>query len=351
LFIPQLSRPRHCLSGLPHSAGNLSVRFEFDEIGVLFVDVLQPVGHPRRLENQSLVLSAVEQSVWRLREPRTATGCEMARAKDRRLSFDAAAEIYDEVRPSYPAALFEVLFDLLPPRPEVVEVGPGTGQATRDLLARGASVRAIEIGPNLAAKLGSNLASERLRISIGDFEKIEIAARSADAVFSATAYHWISRAAQTDRPAAILRLGGVIAIVDLIQVDSPSDLGFFAAAQPIYDRYGEGHAGPPAPTRDNVASAMQFSLEADPRFGHVAVRKYDWDQTYSASDYRKLMLSYSDTQMMDESARIALLDDMQAFIEDNFDGVVTRPLVVTLTTAVLLSPQRPSSAFERESSH
>jgi hypothetical protein len=37
-------------------------------------------------------------------------------------------------------------------------------------------------------------------------------------------------------PAVILRPGGVIAIVDLIQVDSASDLGFFAAAQPIYER-------------------------------------------------------------------------------------------------------------------
>ena len=31
------------------------------------------------------------------------------------MSFDLAAEIYDEIRPSYPAALFDYLFDLLPP--------------------------------------------------------------------------------------------------------------------------------------------------------------------------------------------------------------------------------------------
>ena len=38
-----------------------------------------------------------------------------------------------------------------------------------------------------------------------------------------------------------------MAIVDLIQVDSPKDAGFFAAAQPIYERHGQGHAGPSAP--------------------------------------------------------------------------------------------------------
>jgi SAM-dependent methyltransferase len=257
------------------------------------------------------------------------------RQDDIRLSFDRAAEIYDEVRPSYPAELFDTLFDLLPPAPEIVEVGPGTGQATVDLLARGASVHAVEIGPAMAAKLRSNLQTDQLRVSVGDFEEIDIAAGSADAVFSATAYHWISGAAQTNRPASILKRGGVVAIVDLIQVDSPSDRGFFAAAQPVYDRYGEHHIGPPAPTRESVEPAMRAPLEADGRFARVVVHQYDWDQTYSASAYRKLMLSYSGTQMMDERDRIGLLDDMESFIMDNFDGQVIRPLVVTLTTANL----------------
>lgn len=258
----------------------------------------------------------------------------MSRPDDRRLSFNEAAETYDKVRPTYPADLFAALFDLLPAEPEIVEVGPGTGQATKDLLGRGASVHAIEIGPAIAAKLRANLPSERLHVSVGDFEELNIEPRSADAVFSATAYHWISRSAQTNRPAAILRPGGLLAIVDLIQVDSPDDLGFFAAAQPIYDRYGEGHAEPPTPTRGGVDPPVRAVLEADRRFEHVAARRFDWNQTYRASDYRELMLSYSGTQMMKESDRLGLLDDIESFIRNDFGGVVTRPLVVTLTTAI-----------------
>ncbi len=155
--------------------------------------------------------------------------------------------------------------------------------------------------------------------------------------FPRPAYHWISPEAQTDRPAAILRPGGLVAIVDLIQVDSPEDAGFFAAAQPIYERYGQGHIGPPAPTRDSVDPAIRAALDADRRFDSVAVRRYDWDQTYSATDYRNLMLSYSGTQMMDESGRRGLLDDIESFIRSDFDGVVTRPLVATLTTGTLSS--------------
>lgn len=252
-----------------------------------------------------------------------------------RRSFDGAAEIYHGIRPSYPPPMFDELFRLLPTQPEILEVGPGTGQATRDLLSRGANVYAVEIGPAMAAKLREVLPSPALTVRVGDFEEVDVAEHGFDAVFSATAYHWISPEAQVDRPASVLKPGGRVAIVDFNQVSSPEDKGFFAAAQPIYQRYGEGHTGPPAPERNAVDPPIHLVLRGDRRFSDVEVRAYDWDQTYSAADYRKLMLSYSGTQMMTPLARRGLLDDMENFIRQQFDNQVTRPIVVTLTTARL----------------
>ena len=252
-----------------------------------------------------------------------------------RRSFDGAAEIYHGIRPSYPPPMFDELFRLLPTQPEILEVGPGTGQATRDLLSRGANVYAVEIGPAMAAKLREVLPSPALTVRVGDFEEVDVAEHGFDAVFSATAYHWISPEAQVDRPASVLKPGGRVAIVDFNQVSSPEDKGFFAAAQPIYQQYGEGHTGPPAPERNAVDPPIHLVLRGDRRFSDVEVRAYDWDQTYSAADYRKLMLSYSGTQMMTPLARRGLLDDMENFIRQQFDNQVTRPIVVTLTTARL----------------
>jgi SAM-dependent methyltransferase len=254
-------------------------------------------------------------------------------ARDPRLTFGTVVDVYDEIRPTYPEELFDEFFSLLSTQPEVLEVGPGTGQATRDLLARAAVVHAVEISPSMARMLRSNLPTEHLQVSVGDFETIDLGAESTDAVFSASAYHWISPAAQLDRPALILRAGGVLAIVGLFQVDSPEDRGFFAAAQPIYERYGQADEGPPAEARQDVDPSIAQALARDPRFTDVDVHRWDWDQTYTAAGYRKLMLSFSDTNMMEASDRMGLLDDMEAFIDSHFDGRVTRPLVVTLTTA------------------
>jgi SAM-dependent methyltransferase len=231
--------------------------------------------------------------------------------------------------------MFDDLFRLLPDHPAVVEVGPGTGKATHDLLSRGANVHAVEIGPAMAAKLREVNPSPALRVIVGDFEEIELEDHGFDAVFSATAYHWISAKAQVDRPASVLKPGGVVAIVDTNQVSSPADKGFFAAAQPIYERYGEGHTGPPAPERDAVDPPMHGVLRGDARFSNVELRAYDWDQTYSAAGYRQLMLTFSVTQLMTPPARQGLLDDMEAFIRQQYDNQVTRPIVVTLTTARL----------------
>ena len=252
-----------------------------------------------------------------------------------RLGFDNVPDVYAEIRPTYPPALFDHLFGLLPTRPSVLEVGPGTGQATRDLLRHGAVVEAVEIGPAMAAKLRELLPSSDLTVVVGDFEHVPQDGPRFDAVFSATAYHWIAPAQQLDRPAHLLERGGIVAIVDLIQVDDPIDGGFFAAAQPIYERYGEGHRGPPSPKRRDVDHPIRVALDGDARFTDVTLQRYDWDQTYTAAAYRKLMLSYSGTQAMAPAARAGLLDDMEAFVRERFDDRVTRPLVATLTTARL----------------
>src|SRR5262245_12284431 len=108
-----------------------------------------------------------------------------------RETFDAVPDVYERVRPRYPAAMFADLFALLPPSPQVLEVGPGTGKATRDLIAHGATVDAIEIGPAMAVKLREVVPSRNLTVTVGNFEDVPRGHHDYDCVFSATAYHWI----------------------------------------------------------------------------------------------------------------------------------------------------------------
>jgi SAM-dependent methyltransferase len=257
----------------------------------------------------------------------------MSIPSDIRLSFDRVASTYDEIRPHYPAELFDILFSWLPERPKIVEVGPGTGQATGDLLAHGARVTAVELGPHLAEHLRQGIASSDLQVVVADFEHVDLEANSFDGVFSASAYHWISPQGQRDRPAELLHAGGVLAVVELIQVQSAVDGGFFDAVQPIYDKYGEGGGREVAPQRETVTARVHAPLQHDPRFTDVTMHRFDWDQTYTSDQYRKLMASYSGTQMMEPARRQGLLDEIEQFTTSHFGSQVTRPLVIAFVLA------------------
>jgi len=90
-----------------------------------------------------------------------------------RVTFDAAADLYDRARPGYPAALFEELAALaaIGPASRVLEIGCGTGQATVPLAERGCAIVCVELGANLAAVARRKLARFPAgRMEVGAFE-------------------------------------------------------------------------------------------------------------------------------------------------------------------------------------
>src|SRR3954466_4385062 len=75
--------------------------------------------------------------------------------------FDEVPELYDRVRPGYPDELFTDLASStgMGAGTSVLEVGCGTGQATRSLAQLGCSVTAVEPGAGLAALARQRLAA------------------------------------------------------------------------------------------------------------------------------------------------------------------------------------------------
>jgi ubiquinone/menaquinone biosynthesis C-methylase UbiE len=77
--------------------------------------------------------------------------------------FNEVPELYDRVRPTYPDELFADLVAItgMDRGSSVLEVGCGTGQATRSLAALGYPVTAIEPGTGMAALARQRLAAFR----------------------------------------------------------------------------------------------------------------------------------------------------------------------------------------------
>ena len=69
--------------------------------------------------------------------------------------FDAIPEQFDRFRPRYSRELFDSLIEYagIGPGKRVLELGPGTGQATDPILETGCDYTAIELGEHLSAKM------------------------------------------------------------------------------------------------------------------------------------------------------------------------------------------------------
>jgi SAM-dependent methyltransferase len=249
-----------------------------------------------------------------------------------RHGFDEVAELYDKVRPGYPDDLFDELTAALPWAPVVVEVGPGTGQATKGLVARGARVTAVELGPHLAAVLARNLPT--VDIVIGPFESVDLTPASFDAVVAASSYHWVPPEARMTRPAALLRPGGHLALIALNQVASPADRGFFDEVHHVFSRHGQPGSHEPVPTHEELVPSFVDEIAASPEFGEPSIHRYRWNQRYTARGYTDLKRTDSNNRAMaDPEAREAMLAEVEALIESRYDGLIVRPLTASLVLA------------------
>jgi SAM-dependent methyltransferase len=138
--------------------------------------------------------------------------------------FDQVAEEYDRHRPTYPEALLDHACEIaaLGAGDRVLEIGCGTGQLTRNLLARGLRVSAVEPGDRLIALARQNLAG------IGDVELVNARLEDAPlprehfhAVFSASAMHWIDPDLGWHKAAEALVPGGTLALVQYFGLNEP----------------------------------------------------------------------------------------------------------------------------------
>lgn len=130
--------------------------------------------------------------------------------------FDEVAPEYDRSRPTYPDVLLERACEeaRLEIGDRVLEVGCGTGQLTRSLLARGLRVTAVEPGKHLISLARRNLEHRgEVEFVNARFENARLSSGAYRAVFAAAAFHWIDPEASWENVARVLVPGGTLGLI------------------------------------------------------------------------------------------------------------------------------------------
>jgi SAM-dependent methyltransferase len=243
-----------------------------------------------------------------------------------RQTFESAADLYELARPTYPAELFDDLVRLarLTPAASLLEIGCATGKATRPLLERGFSVVCVELGTELAQHARRNLAGLPVEIHVAPFETWEAEQESFELVYAATSWHWLDPAVRFRKAHALLRPGGHLAFWGA-QHAFPADFDpFFTEIQEVYDAIGESHPGKwPPPSPENVSDATA-EIESSALFTNTQIRRYLWEQYYTADEYITLLDTFSGHIAMDESKRRQLDRAVRERINHRSDPRVRR---------------------------
>lgn len=267
--------------------------------------------------------------------------------------FDAVAESYDRERPSYPPALVEEVCAAagLGRGSPVLEVGCGTGKLTEALVERGLSVDAVDPGANMIA-FARRRTGDRVRFHLGRFEDVDLPDTAFDAVFSATAFHWVDPSVGWAKAARLLRPGGMLALLMYITYLDEETGENDEAVHEVFERHLPAHEDwIRRPLRDIGALRAGFdershdvsavwtwlghhdltSLEAPSLFEDVSLTTAIDPREQTADQLWALFATTSAYARVDPIARTAFERDVRATIADLGGTLRSNELAVLVT--------------------
>jgi SAM-dependent methyltransferase len=242
---------------------------------------------------------------------------------------------YEDARPDYPLWIFDQLRQrgALVAGATTLEIGAGTGKATRHLLEYGAKpLTIIEPDTRFADMLNSTCAaaSASCRIMYESFEDVALPDYGFDLVMAATSFHWIEPIAGLRKIKRLLTQNGVAALCWNVLSDGNKEDLFHDATHSLLTPLAMGPADkhneiPFAP--DRAARQAEANTAG---FEHCEYFESRWSLLLSARQIGNLYESFSHIQRLDIDSREKLLNQLMTIADTQFNGKVVRNVISCL---------------------
>lgn len=230
-------------------------------------------------------------------------------------TFNNVVGLYDKYRPTYVDDLYKDIFEYksIDDSSITVEIGIGTGQATRQFLDTGTKLIAVELGKELAAFVsGKYEGYDNFEVVNSSFEDFRCEAGSIDMIYSATAFHWLDEEEGYSKVFRLLKQGGVFARFANRPYKDKENLALDPALQEVYNKFMPNNK--PGTEFDEVRCVELANIPLKYGFSDIEYKLYKRTRVFTADEYISLVGTYSHTIALEENKRQKFLDEIRDVI-------------------------------------
>ena len=240
---------------------------------------------------------------------------------DRALSFGSGAADYERHRPGYPDQLVDAVLGYAGrPVRTALEIGAGTGKATRVFVAAGIDVLATDPDAGMLAELRRHVPAT-VRTRRAALEELD-GAGTFDLVFAAAALHWTEPTGRWPRVASLLADGGVFASFGgQVELADPAVAVAVGRARAPF----LADDGVPAPDGTSPEAAMQWpgsELQGSDAFTDVRQVVIERRRMMSAADYLAHLGTISAYRVLADDVRAQAFASIAEVLPDHVELTV-----------------------------
>ena len=234
------------------------------------------------------------------------------------MHFEQMPADYASARPAYPESIYRALTDMgvIGAGIRVLEIGAGTGLATREVARVGSEVMALEPGPELARLLRE--AVPEAAVVVARLEDTELPESSFDSVIAATSMHWVDLSIGLPKLHATLRPDGLLAVWRNVFWDPRIETPFRRRVDQIVAQRTSGTAtAPRAPDRPSMEE-----LAAGGWFEPVHSERWRWSIDLSTNQLRRLFQTFSDWTSAEADAAAEAVDELGGHVTEHYQSLL-----------------------------
>lgn len=232
--------------------------------------------------------------------------------------FDTIPDEFDRYRPRYCPELFATLIDYagVGPGKAVLEIGPGTGQATEPVLDTGCDYLAVELGEHLCATMRRKYGGRpNFRIVNDDFITHDFGGRRFDLIYSAATIQWIPEDIAFSKTFALLKPGGTLAMM-LTRGDYRTPNGA------LYDAIQEQYAQFYRPATPYTHGGFRYESAPDYGYADFERREFHGARVMTADEYVAYCGTHCDHIVIPEPYKTGLIEGLRRIVREAGDRIV-----------------------------